>query len=190
MLMPCRVSKMESQFYKPKNRLLWSSRAATFPYSKCPENGYPQTDPYYCEARRAFLRARGRYGTSRGELYRGLALMRNAKPLADLSRAHVARDLVLCRARANKRSRPSANTKGLLAGNENAKKFTLNITFLHLFIRSLSHSFVHSVMYLRMYSSYISLLIKWLTKLYNYVIVLESSWPFFLLYYSILFVPI
>lgn len=160
MLMPFRVSKMESQFYKPKNRLLWSSRAATFPYSKYPENGFPQTDPYYCEVGRAFLRARGRCETSRGELYRGLALMRNAKPLADLSRAHVARGLVLCRARANKRSCRSANTKGLLAGNENAKKFAVNITFLHLFIRSLSHSFVHSVMYLRLYSSYISLLIK------------------------------
>lgn len=93
--MPFRVSKMESQFYKLKNRLLWSIRAATFPYSKCPENGFPQTDPYYCEVGRAFLRARGRCETSRGELYRGLALMRNAKPLADLSRAHVARGLVL-----------------------------------------------------------------------------------------------
>lgn len=135
MLMPFRVSKMESQFYKLKNRLLWSSRAATFPYSKCPENGFPQTDPYYCEARRAFLRARGRCETSRGELYRGLALMRNAKPLADLSRA-------------NKRSCRSANTKGLLARDENAKKFIVNITFLTCsFVRSFIRSFSYVLTY-------------------------------------------
>lgn len=190
MLMPFRVSKMESQFTNPKTVCFGLVGLQHFLTQSVLKMVSRKQTLIICEARRAFLRARGRYETSRGELYRGLALMRNAKPLADLSRAHVARDLVLCRARANKRSRPSANTKGLLAGNENAKKFTLNITFLHLFIRSLSHSFVHSVMYLRMYSSYISLLIKWLTKLSNYVIVLESSWPFFVLYYTILFVPI
>lgn len=166
MLMPFRVSKMESQFYKLKNRLLWSSRAATFPYSKCPENGFPQTDPYYCEARRAFLRARGRCETSRGELYRGLALMRNAKPLADLSRAHVARGLVLCRARANKRSCRSANTKGLLARDENAKKFIVNITFLTCsFVRALIHSFIQLCTYVCIHSIFHCWLNDWLSNL-------------------------
>lgn len=158
--------RWKANFTNSKTVCFRSSRAATFPYSKCPENGFPQTDPYYCEARRAFLRARGRCETSRGELYRGLALMRNAKPLADLSRAHVARGLVLCRARANKRSCRSANTKGLLARDENAKKFIVNITFLTCsFVRSLIHSFIQLCTYVCIHSIFHCWLNDWLSNL-------------------------